>query len=342
MQISGPDGPDGPDVSDVSAGRRRVLRLLGSAPAVAALGGFVSQAARAADAALSSVTLVLGDQAGGTRALAEAAKVLEGTPYAYKWANFQGAAPLFEAQRAGAVDLAPAGDLPVLAAAVGDPTLKIVATRVGSGAQLGIVVPADSKLRSVAELKGRTVFVSSARGSISQFQLYGALAEAGLTRNDVSARFVLPVDAFTAFESGRIDVWATFDPYFGTAVQRGARVLRDGTGINSGLGFVTASGAAAADPLKRLAIADVLQRLQRAGDWAMANPDAYAHVYASLTRLPYDAAKTITARSALKQRFVADNDIVALQRVADIAFRDAILPRRIDVRAISDTQIAMA
>jgi sulfonate transport system substrate-binding protein len=339
MQISGSDGPD---VSDVFAGRRRVLRLLGAAPAVAALGGFASQAARAADAALSSVTLVLGDQAGGTRALAEAAKVLEGTPYAYKWANFQGAAPLFEAQRAGAVDLAPAGDLPVLAAAVGDPTLKIVATRVGSGAQLGILVPADSTLRSVAELKGRTVFVSSARGSISQFQLYGALAEAGLSRNDVSVRFVLPVDAFTAFESGRIDVWATFDPYFGTAVQRGARVLRDGTGINSGLGFVTASGAAAADPLKRLAIADVLQRLQRAGDWAVANPDAYAHVYASLTRLPYDAAKTITARSALKQRFVADNDIVALQRVADIAFRDAILPRRIDVRAISDTQIAKA
>jgi len=328
--------------SDVSTGRRRVLRLLGAAPAVAALGSFASREVRAADAALSSVTLVLGDQAGGTRALAEAAKVLDGTPYAFKWANFQGAAPLFEAQRAGAVDLAPAGDLPVLAAAVGDPTLKIVATRVGSGAQLGILVPADSKLRSVAELKGRTVFVSSARGSISQFQLYGALAEAGLSREDVSVRFVLPVDAFTAFESGNIDVWATFDPYFGTAVQRGARVLRDGTGINSGLGFVTASGAAAADPLKRLAIADVLQRLQRAGDWAIANPDAYAHVYASLTRLPFDAARTITGRSALKQRFVADNDIVALQRVADIAFRDAILPRRIDVRAISDTQIAKA
>jgi sulfonate transport system substrate-binding protein len=31
-----------------------------------------------------------------------------------------------------------------------------------------------------------------------------------------------------------------------------------------------------------------------------------------------------------------------LQRVADIAFRDAILPRRIDVRASSDTQIAKA
>lgn len=114
----------------------------------------------------SNVTLVLGDQAGGTRALVEAAKVLDDAPYAYRWANFQGAAPLFEAQRAGAVDLAPAGDLPVLAAAVGDPSLKIVATRVGSGTQLGILVGPRSTIRSVADLKGRTVFVSSARGSI--------------------------------------------------------------------------------------------------------------------------------------------------------------------------------
>src|SRR5258708_14096242 len=319
MQISGSDGPDGPDVSDVSAGRRRVLRLLGSAPAVAALGGFASQAARAADAALSSVTLVLGDQAGGTRALAEAAKVLDGTPYAFRWANFQGAAPLFEAQRAGAVDLAPAGDLPVLAAAVGDPTLKIVATRVGSGAQLGILVAPNSPIRTVADLKGRTVFVSSARGRISQFQLYGALAEAGLSKDDVKVRFILPVDAFAAFASGSIDVWATFDPYYGIAVQRGARILRDGFGINSGLGFITASAAALADARKRAAIADVLLRLQRAGDWALANPDAHAQIYSTLTRSPLDAAKQITHRAALKQHFVTEADIAALQKVADSA-----------------------
>jgi ABC-type nitrate/sulfonate/bicarbonate transport system substrate-binding protein len=285
---------------------------------------------------------VLGDQAGGTRALAEAAKVLDGTPYAFRWANFQGAAPLFEAQRAGAVDLAPAGDLPVLAAAVGDPTLKIVATRVGSGAQLGILVAQDSKIRTVADLKGRTVFVSSARGSISQFQLYGALAEAGLSRDDVSVRFILPVDAFAAFASGSIEVWATFDPYYGIALQRGARILRDGTGINSGLGFITASGAALADTRKRAAIADVLQRYQRAGDWAVVNPDAYAQIYATLTRSPLDAAKQITKRASLKQHFVSDADIAVLQKVADAAYRDAILPRRIDVRAISDTTIGSA
>jgi ABC-type nitrate/sulfonate/bicarbonate transport system substrate-binding protein len=327
-------------ISTSFSARRRALKLLSAVPAFAASGAFNSLDVRAGE--LASVTLMLGDQAGGTRALAEAAKVLDGAPYAFRWANFQGAAPLFEAQRAGAVDLAPAGDLPVLAAAVGDPTLKIVATRVGSGAQLGILVAQDSKIRTVADLKGRTVFVSSARGSISQFQLYGALAEAGLAKDDVNVRFILPVDAFAAFASGSIEVWATFDPYYGIAVQRGARVLRDGTGINSGLGFITASGAALAEPRKRAAIADVLLRFQRAGDWALANPDAYAQIYATLTRSPLDAAKRITQRASLKQHFVNEADINALQKVADSANRDAILPRRIDVRAISDTHIAKA
>jgi ABC-type nitrate/sulfonate/bicarbonate transport system substrate-binding protein len=186
------------------------------------------------------------------------------------------------------------------------------------------------------------VFISSARGSISQFQLYGALAEAGLSKDDISVRFILPVDAFAAFASGSIEVWATFDPYYGIAVQRGGRVLRDGTGINSGLGFITASGAALADTRKRAAIADVLLRYQRAGDWAVANADAYAQIYATLTRSPLDAAKQITKRASLKQHFVSDADIAALQKVADAAYRDAILPRRIDVRAISDTTIGNA
>jgi ABC-type nitrate/sulfonate/bicarbonate transport system substrate-binding protein len=310
--------------------RRRILHTLaacGIAPATAWLG--------AADARAAAPELVFGDQAGGLRALAEAAHVLDGAPYPFRWANFQGAAPLFEAQRANAVDLAPAGDLPVLAAAIGDPSLKIVATRVGTPTSLGIVVQADSPLRHVADLKGKTVVVSSARGSISQFQLYGALAEAGLTRDDVNVRFVLPVDAFAAFEARQLDVWAIFDPYFGTAVQRGAHVLRDGTGINTGLAFITASGAAAADQAKRPALADALQRFQRAGAWAAGHPEAYAQVYATLTRLPIETARVITARSALRQRPVSNADIAALQRVADQAFEQRILPAKVDVRAIT-------
>ncbi|WP_043176413.1 ABC transporter substrate-binding protein, partial [Burkholderia ambifaria] len=256
------------------ARRRALLRV--AALAAAPLAGATALPARAAGPDLSNVTLVLGDQAGGLRALAEAARVLDGVPYRFRWANFQGAAPLFEAQRAGAIDLAPAGDLPVLTAALGDPALRIVATRVGSPSSLGIVVQPDSPVRTVADLKGRTVVVSSARGSISQYQLYGALREHGLAPGDVDVRFVLPVDAFAAFEAKQIGIWATFDPYYGNVVRRGARIVRDGSGINSGLAFLTSPVDTLDDRSKRAALSDVLARLTRAGQWALAHPADYA------------------------------------------------------------------
>ncbi|PRF33509.1 ABC transporter substrate-binding protein [Burkholderia multivorans] len=320
--------------SSPSRSRRRAL-LRVAAVAAAPLTASLARPVRAAGTDVSGVTLVLGDQAGGLRALAEAARVLDGVPYRFRWANFQGAAPLFEAHRAGAIDLAPAGDLPVLTAALGDPALRIVATRVGSPTSLGIVVQPDSPVRTVADLKGRTVVVSSARGSISQYQLYGALHEHGLAPTDVDVRFVLPVDAFAAFEAKQIAIWATFDPYYGHVVRRGARVVRDGSGINSGLAFLTSPVDTLNDRAKRAALADVLARLTRAGQWALSHPADYASVYASLTRLPPDAAADIARRAALAQRSVSRADIDVLQRVADRAAADAILPKRVDVASIA-------
>ncbi|MFV0675595.1 ABC transporter substrate-binding protein [Variovorax sp. tm] len=283
--------------------------------------------------------LVLGDQAGGLRSLFEASRALEGAPFAYRWANFQGAAPLFEAQRSAAVDTAMAGDLPVLAAAVGKTPLKIVATRVGKADSLGIVVQPDSPLRSVADLRGKTVIVSSARGSISQYQLYGALEEAGVKREEVTVKFVLPTDAAAAFASKQIDAWAIFDPYYTIALQQGGRILRDGRGINTALGFITATESSLADPAKRAAIVQFLDRLARAGDWALANPGAYAQAYSQLTRLPIESSRIITARASVAGRPVSEADIAALQTVADRSARDGILPVRVDVRAITDTDV---
>lgn len=323
----------------MSGTTRRGLLQRGWGLSIAGAIGVEPLAALAQTPIPPDTTLVLGDQAGGLRALFEASRALDGAPYRYRWANFQGAAPLFEAQRSAAVDTAIAGDLPVLAAAVGRTPLKIVATRVGRPESLGIVVQADSPLRSVSDLRGQRVVVSSARGSISQYQLYGALEEAGVKRDEIDLRFVLPTDAAAAFASRQIDAWAIFDPYYAIAVQQGGRILRDGRGINASLAFITASEPALADPARRAAIVDFLQRLGRAGDWAGANADAYAQVYSQLTRLPIDTSRTITARAAVNGRPVSEADIVALQTVADRSARDGILPLRVDVRAITDTQL---
>jgi len=288
---------------------------------------------------LSEVTLVLGDQARNLRSLVEASGVLKDAPYHYRWANFQGAAPLFEAQRAGAVDTSYAGDLPVLMAASGGVPLKIIATNVGDAGANGLIVPADSPVRSVKELAGKEVVISSARGSISQHLLYEALDEAKVPRDSVSVRFVLPTDASAAFNAGQIGAWATFDPYLGIAEQHGARLLRDGTGLTTALSFVTATRQSLDDPGKRAAIADFVQRLAKARAWALAHKAAYNQVYAQLTRLPPADAEKITARISHGIRAVTPEDIARVQKVSDLFSELKILPNRVDVAAITDRSL---
>lgn len=291
-----------------------------------------------AQGAIGDAKLVLGDQARGLRSLVEAAGVMKDAPYQYQWANFQGAAPLFEAQRADAVDTSYAGDLPVLMAAAGGVDFKLIQTNVGYGQSNGIIVPKDSPLHSVQQLKGQTVVVSSARGSISQNLLYAALQEAGLQREDVQIQFVMPTDASAAFSTGKVAAWAVFDPYLGVAEQSGARLLRDGQGLTPSLGFLTATTRSLADPDKRAAIKDFAERVARARQWAIDHPAEYAKVYAQLTRLPLETARHIADRTSKGAHSVNQQDINVLQPVADLFYQLKILPNHVDVSQLIDQE----
>jgi sulfonate transport system substrate-binding protein len=292
----------------------------------------------AANANLSGVKLILGDQAKGLRTIVEASHDFDGLPYQVEWANFQGAAPLFEALRAGAVDLAPAGDTPVLAAATGGAPLRIVAVRRSQSRSIAILVPKDSPIHSVADLKGRNVVVSSARGSISQYLLIRALANAGVSENDVKIGFVLPTDALSAFNAGKIEAWATFGIYQAFAEEAGARVLISGEGINTGLTFITASDAVLSDALRRQALNDVLQRMAKAFDWARNNPDEYAKIFAKTNDIPLPVSQRLHSWGLEALLPVEERDIKALQGVDDLFVEKKIFPHAVDVAKLVDRE----
>ncbi|VVN68012.1 Putative aliphatic sulfonates-binding protein [Pseudomonas fluorescens] len=320
-----------------------MLLLSGVALVLGGCGDAVeSTASSAARSDLSGVTLVLGDQAKGLRTVVEAANALEGIDYKVEWANFQGAAPLFEALRAGAVDLGPAGDTPVLAAATGGTPLRIVAVRRSQSRGIAILVPADSDIRTVADLKGRNVVVSSARGSISQYLLIRALANAGVDERDVKVGFVLPTDALSAFNAGKIEAWATFGIYQAFAEQQGARVLISGEGINTGLTFITASDEVLTDPLKRKALGDVLQRFAKAFEWAQQNPDEYARVFAKVNDIPLQVSQRLRSWGDESLLPVEQRDIQSLQQVDDLFVEKKIFPHRVDVQKLTDAEVFSA
>ncbi len=314
-------------------------RLLGALPAVALLAACGEKVLAPASSDLSKVTLVLGDQVNLLRSKAEAAGVLDGAPYKIEWASFQGAAPLFEAVVSGDVDTAMAADTPALAAAAGGARVKVVAASVSSPKAVAILVPPNSPILSVADLKGRSVIVSSARGSVAHYLLFGALREAGLAIDDVKTGFMLPGDAAVAFSSGQIEAWATFGTYQASAELRGARVLRDGVGINSGIGVIAASDAALAHAGKRAALADVLQRLARSNVWANEHPDEYARVFERITRLPPDVVKLVVGRDRPQLRAPDQQIVTQLQQVADAFYEAKLFPRRVDAQQLVDASL---
>jgi ABC-type nitrate/sulfonate/bicarbonate transport system substrate-binding protein len=105
-------------------------------------------------------------------------------------------------------------------------------------AGVAILVPRDSPIHTVADLRGHRVIDSSPRGSVSQNLLLEALREAKVAPSELTIGFMLPNDAASAFEAGRISAWAISAVIKRLRRARGARVLRDGKGINSGIGVI--------------------------------------------------------------------------------------------------------
>lgn len=284
--------------------------------------------------------VVLGDQVHLLETKLSAAGRLAGTPYGITWANFPGAAPLLEALNAGAVDTAPAGDLPIILAAAAGCRLKIAAVNKGSGRSMAIIVPKGSSIRSVKDLAGQNVIVSSARGSVSHYLLLEALREVGLPPSSVTIGYMLPNDAAAAFATGQIAAWAIFGTYQARAEADGARVIRDGTGIGPGYAAVTVSERALADPGKRAAIADFLSRSRDANRWCSDNPDAYAALYARQTGMDPAIVRVIAARERPGLSPPDAAFVTSLQAAAD-RFHSlyGVLPRRVDVAGLIEPNL---
>ncbi|MBT2414798.1 ABC transporter substrate-binding protein [Streptomyces sp. ISL-12] len=301
-------------VHRVSRALRSAL-LLTALLATAACGGN-SEAASGGSA--SRVTLTIGDQAKNLQTLFNASGALKGTSYAVKRAEFEGAAPLFQAVQAGAADTSYAADLPTLQALSGGVPVKVVGALRNDGTHTGIVVREDSSVRSVEDLKGRKVVVSSAKGSVAEYLLAHVLRQAGLSYDDVRVQYLLPTDAQAAFTSGKIDAWATFGVYKAVAEQQGGRLLVNGAdGRVSGYGFIGASEEALADPGRKAAVADYLRRLDAALAWSREHPDDYAEAIQRTNGASAEVAKALVSQANSKLLPVSSEVVRAVQDVGD-------------------------
>src|SRR5215470_12594586 len=150
--------------------------------------------------------------------------------YKVAWTEFPSGPPLLEALNVGAIDLGNTGEAPPIFAQAAGAPLQYVAYEPPAPRGEAILVPKDSPLKSVADLKGKKVALN--KGSNVHYLLVKALDKEGVKYSDIEPVFLAPADARAAFERGAVDAWVIWDPFQAAAeIATGARTLANGEGL---------------------------------------------------------------------------------------------------------------
>lgn len=301
--------------------RRKLLTLLGLASL--ALQGAPALAAQ-------PLTLTVGDQFFSNRIVLELSGELKNLPYRIDFKRFNTGSPVASAVSSGALDIGVVGDTPVISLAANGAPVKVVASTQTSLDGVGIV--ARKGIHSVADLKGKTVAIWN--GSWSQQLMYKALDEAGVARDSVKFKFLLPAEASMALSQGDIDAFGTWEPYVSLQEKEGSTLIRNAKGLMSAPTYVVAYEPALAQ--KGAAIKDFVERLTRARTWSNSHIDEYAEAWAKANQSSPEIAKVWFKRDAIKVLPISPTIVSEAQATADFLYDAQMLKQRYDVAPLFD------
>ena len=294
------------------------------------LGGFAAGLATVGHA--DDKVIRIGFQKYGTLVLVKARGTLDeklkGLGWTVQWTEFPGGPQLLEALNVGAIDFGTTGEAPPIFAQAAGADLVYVANQPPSPSAEAIVVPKDSAIKSVAELKGKKVALN--KGSNVHYLLVKALEKAGVKYSEIQPVFLPPADARAAFERGSVDAWVIWDPFLAAAEkQLGARVLADGKGIVSNHQFYLASRPyAEKHPQVIQAIVDELAKLDR---WAEGNSKEVAAFLAPQIGLDVGIAEVAAGRFAYGVQPISPAVAAEQQKIADTFYELKLIPKAIRI-----------
>ncbi|HFF9487017.1 MULTISPECIES: sulfonate ABC transporter substrate-binding protein [Serratia] len=257
-------------------------------------------------------------------------KNLEPQGIKVRWIEFPAGPQMLEGLNVGSIDLAATGDAPPAFAQAAKADLVYLAHSPPSPKTEAIVVPQDSAIRSVADLKGKRVALN--KGSDVNYLLVSALEQAGLSYKDITPVYLPPSDARAAFQRGSVDAWVIWDPYYAEVETRAnARLLKDAEGLVPHYTFYLASRRFAEtypDSAKQ-----VIQQLGVLSDWANGHPQEAAAILAQSTGLDQAIWARAIARMPFGSQRMSPEVFRQQQQLADKFTAIGLLPVKVDVNA---------
>ncbi len=277
-------------------------------------------------------TLRIGFQKYGTltivRALGDLDKRLAAQGITVKWTEFPAGPQLLEGLNVGSIDFGTVGEAPPVFAQAAGAALVYVGNEPPSPTSEAILVPKDSPIQRVADLKGKKVALN--KGSNVHYLLVKQLERAGVTYGDVNVVYLTPADARAAFERGAVDAWVIWDPFQAAAEkQLGARVLADGTGVVQNYQFfLAARGYEKAHPE---VIRTVLDEVRKGDLWARDHRADAVALLQPVLGLDKAVVELAAERLAYGVQPITREVLQAQQQVADAFYALKLIPKPLNV-----------
>lgn len=280
-------------------------------------------------------TLRIGYQKYGTLVLLKAKGTLEKRlaeqGVEVKWTEFPGGPQLLEGLNVGSVDFGVTGETPPVFAQAAGADLLYVAHEPPAPTGEAILVPKDSPIKSVAELKGKKVALN--KGSNVHYLLVRALEDAGLKYGDITPVYLPPADARAAFERGSVDAWVIWDPFQSAAEkQLLARTLRDGSGLVDNHQFYLATRTYAEKNPQ--VVGTLVEEIRGVGEWVKGNLDEATSQVAPLIGLSPEITRQAVERQGYGAQFISPEVVEAQQKIADTFTELKLIPKQLTIKDV--------
>ena len=252
------------------------------------------------------------------------------------WVQSLGSNKALEFLNAGSIDFGSSAGAAALVARINGNPIKSVYVY-SKPEWTALVTAGDSEIRTVADLKGKTVAVT--RGTDPHIFLVRALQEAGLSEKDITPVLLQHPDGATALIRGDVDAWAGLDPMMANVeLNDGARLFHRDADANT-YGILSTREEFLEqypDLVKR-----VLVVYENARKYALDHPDEVKASFIAATGLPEAVAdKQLNERTDLSNGVIGEAQRESILAAGLVLQKAGIVDAAVDVRQVLDDLIA--
>lgn len=204
-----------------------------------------------------------------------------------------------------------------------------------------LVVPRDSAIKSLADLKGRKV--AATKGTDPYLFLLRSLQTVGLKKSDIEHVPLQHADGLAALRAGQVDAWAGLDPLMASAeLDSGARLLYRNVAFNT-YGFLNVREEFLEQHPAE--VRRVIAAYERARQWTLANTTEAAKILSDEAKVSLRVALLqLKLRTDLSNPWPSSEHVHALQAASPILQAEALVKTGVDlnrtVTALVDTGFA--